>query len=667
MTRQSARRALVAAALATAVCALYFPVVGHDFVALDDGAYVVDNPRVRAGLGVASAAWAFGTFTASNWHPLAWISHLLDVRLFGLGAGGHHLTNLLLHAANSALLLLALAALTGALWRSALVAAFFALHPLHVESVAWVAERKDVLCALFWMLTLLAYRRYAARPGPARYLAVAGATAAALLSKPMAVTLPFVLLLLDYWPLGRWRPGAARPAWSPRALLLEKLPLIALSAGAAALTLAAQRAGGAVGSSAVYPFALRAANAVLSVATYARQALWPADLAVFYPFPRAWPGAASLGAAAAFVLAGFAAAALWRRSRPALSVGWLWYLGTLVPVLGLVQVGDQAHADRYTYLPLIGLFVAAAWALGDVAGASRDRRRIAAAAAGAALLALAAASALQLRTWKDSATLFARAVEADPRSHFAHTNLAAALLRQGATRQAVGHLFAAIRFDPSRPEPYLLLAGALVRDGDPKGARGALDEGLRLNQERARRLRESGEIAPLERAIAAAPDRGAVWRAATADEYFALGAEHRWRAEPAAAEAAFREAVRLQPAHAAARRELARLLGERGARGEALAELQEAVRLDPEDPVARNLLGIALGDARRVEDAAAQFAASVRLRPDSAESRYNLARALELLGRRAEAADQYREALRLSPGLEAARRQLRAIEAAGGR
>ncbi len=636
---------------------------------LDDGTYVLENPRVRAGLNTASAAWAFTTFHGSNWHPLTWLSHMLDVQLFGLRAGGHHASSLLLHAAAAALLFLALESLTGARWRSALAAALFAVHPLRVESVAWVAERKDVLCGVFWGLALLLYGRYAARPSPGRYLALAGAAAGALLAKPTAVTLPLVLLLLDYWPLGRWRPagGGGRPAPAPAvALLVEKLPLLALAAGTAALTLLAQRAGGALGTTAVYPLGLRAANAAISAARYVLEALWPANLAVIHPFPRAYPDTGLVVAAALFVAAATLLAFRARRARPSLSVGWLWYLVTIAPVLGLVQAGDQARADRYTYLSLTGLSIALAWAAGDVAGRAPRRRALAGAAAGAGLAVLCLATARQVRTWADGLALFTRAVQVAPHSHVAQASLGSVLLERGDLRGAKRHFFEAIRLDPGAAEPYLQLAGALLDEGDARSARAALDQGLRLNPARAQRLRRDGALQALERAIAAATDRGVRWLPRDADDHFALGMQRRWRGELPAAEAAFRAAARLRPSHGATQRELAGVLAATGRRDQALAALEEAVRLDPRDPVARNLLGIALGDRGRLGAAREHFAAGVRLRPDSAEGRHNLGLALEQLGRVDEAATQYRAALRLAPDFAEARRRLERLAPQGG-
>jgi len=403
------------AALVLAVLVCFAPVVAADFLVLDDPGYVTANPHVLAGLSLDGLAWAATSGEHANWHPLTWLSHQLDVELFGLDPRGHHAVNLLLHAANALLAALALARLTGSPRASLAAAALFALHPLRVESVAWVAERKDLLCALFVLLALVAYERFARRGGPLRYAALLAAGAAAMASKPMAVTLPFLLLLLDAWPLGRLRAAPGR-------CLAEKLPLLALAAGTAAATLTFQSSAGAVALAAELPLAARLANAAVAPFDYLARTLWPFGLSVLYPHP-ALPGgepraalAVALGAA---LLAAFAAAALATlvRGRPLaapVAVGGLWFLGALAPVLGLVQVGEQASADRYTYLPHLGLFLAL------VFGGARLARRwtLPERALGLALLALLAAlgarSSSEARLWRDSATLLEASLAATP-------------------------------------------------------------------------------------------------------------------------------------------------------------------------------------------------------------------------------------------------------------
>src|SRR5207302_210805 len=349
--------------------AVYAQVARHDFINFDDPDYVVTNPHVSSGLSAANIAWAFTHYHASNWHPLTWISHMVDVSLFGLDGGKHALVSVVFHAINTVLLFFALRRATRRMWPSAIVAALFALHPLHVESVAWISERKDVLSAFFWMLTLWCYLRYCERRTLRNYMLVLLAFALGVLSKQMVVTLPFVLLLLDYWPLGRLRFGLAEGTIESRfggklsffALLKEKAPLFALAIIGSVTIYLVQRSAGAITSRELFPIGARFSNAIVSYIVYLRKTLWPVDLAIFYPHPGASLQAWEIGGAV-LVVGVISAFAFWNVRRfPYLTVGWLWYLGCLVPVLGLVQVGMQARADRYTYIPLIGIFIMISW------------------------------------------------------------------------------------------------------------------------------------------------------------------------------------------------------------------------------------------------------------------------------------------------------------------
>jgi tetratricopeptide (TPR) repeat protein len=433
-------RAVVALALWVLTFALYAPVRRHAFLDYDDDRVIVENPNLHLPLDGRAVLRAFEPWD-TNWTPLAWLSLHLDRRLFGLRPGPVLLENAALHASAAAVLFLALSALAGASGRSAFVAAVFAVHPLHVESVAWASERKDILCALFWVLGLLAYAWHASRRTPGRYALVVACLALALLAKPMAVTFPFVLLLLDAWPLGRFRIGARAEA---RRALLEKVPLLALAAADAAITFAVQRSGGAMTELDAYPLAFRLGNAAQSTVAYVADAFWPRDLAVFYPHPagalapgRAIACAAALGALTLVAL-------LLRRSRPYLAVGWLWFLGTLVPVSGIVQVGLQARADRYTYLPLVGLAIATAWGIFDLARARAVPRRALGAVALAAVAALALATRVQLRHWRNTVALFSRAVEVAPESAVVQHDLGLALVNAGNALEARPHLERAI-------------------------------------------------------------------------------------------------------------------------------------------------------------------------------------------------------------------------------
>ena len=428
--------------------AAYLPTFGNGFVNLDDPLYVTANPWVRQGITRAGLAWALAANVANNWHPLTLFSHLLDVQLFGLAAAGHHGTSLLLHAANSLLLFRVLRRMTGATWRSAAVAALFAVHPAHVESVAWVAERKDVLSALFWILAMGAWGEYARRPSWRRYALVVLLMALGLAAKPMVVTLPFALLLLDVWPLERRGLG-----W--RRLIAEKLPLLALSALSSLVTLRYQQT--SLVPLDVLPWPLRLANAAVSYASYLGKILLPRHLAVFYPIPLAFPAWQTAGAALLIVIITGLALWSWRRA-PWLLIGWLWFLGTLVPVIGLVQVGRQAMADRYLYIPSIGLFLALVWGISELL---RDRRALLAALSTVVLLALATGTWVQTGTWRDSVTLYRHALAVTRDNYVAHVGLAKALAARRDWSGAVEQYRQALALRPEFQEARRGLEAAL--------------------------------------------------------------------------------------------------------------------------------------------------------------------------------------------------------------
>ncbi len=469
----SGRSYLIGALLVAAVAVVYWNGLDADFlVHHDDDDYVTGNPNVMKGLGIESAAWAFTHAHACNWHPLTWISHQWDVTRYGLDPRGHHLTSLILHGLNTLLLFLVISRMTGAVWRSAFAAALFGIHPLHVESAAWIAERKDVLSTLFMMLAIWAYIGYSRRPHPARYLLVVLLFILGLLSKPMVVTLPFVLLLLDYWPLKRMvfakhPPGKdensskkecpafppKRPAW----LVLEKTPLFALSAASCAVTLIVQKEGGAVQG---FPLLTRISNALVAYVEYILKTIWPSRLSALYPHPEESIPLWQAAAAAAFLIAATGLVFYFgRRFRPSgrrfpyLLVGWLWFIGTLVPVIGLVQVGNQAMADRYTYIPLIGLFLIAAWGIRDL-----FRQRAGTLIALAAVCALAATARVQVGRWKDSPTLFRHALYVTENNYLAEHDLGMALILTGKPEEGVEHLRSAVRIKPGWGVAYVNLA-----------------------------------------------------------------------------------------------------------------------------------------------------------------------------------------------------------------
>jgi len=440
----------------------------------DDDEYVFTNPHVRAGLDAESITWAFTSTEMANWHPLTWLSHMLDCQLYGLEPAGHHMTSVALHAANAALLFLVLASLTGLTWPSAFAAALFAVHPLNVESVAWIAERKNVLCTLFWLLSLWAYGRYARRPGAARYAPVLAGAVLALMAKPMAVTLPLTLLLLDYWPLGRMSRATALR------LVVEKAPLFVLSAASSAMTFHAQLTSGTVVTVEAIPLRARLFNAVISYVAYVGKILWPATLGVFYPHREAAIPVGYVAAAAVALVLVTAAVLRYAPRAPYLAMGWLWYGVTLVPVIGIVQVGTQAMADRYTYVPAIGLFIAAAWAAAGLA-ARAPRPEAWAAAAAVLLCALTLRMERQLSVWRDSYTLFSSTVAAVPDSWVARYNLGNALASAGRPAEAEAQFRETVRLQPRFGRGHNNLGDALDAQGRHPEALQAYEEAIRVS------------------------------------------------------------------------------------------------------------------------------------------------------------------------------------------
>ena len=435
----------------------------YDFVNYDDPQYVYQNTRITSGINFANVAWAFSHIHSENWHPLTTITHMLDCQLHGLNAGWHHFTNVLLHCLAVVLLFVALERMTGALWHSAFVSAVFAVHPLHVESVGWIAERKDVLSAVFFMLTLLAYLHYTRAPSIGRYLTVALAVALGLMSKPMLVTLPFVLLLLDYWPLGRFEAHRSNTRRQVLQLILEKIPLIALSAVSSIVTFLAQR--GAIGWTEQLPVSERVSNAFVAYVVYIRQMFWPTRLAVFYPHPEnrlpVWEISLAM-----IVLVGITAAAfVFRKKAPYFVTGWLWYLGMLVPVIGLVQVGWQGHADRYTYLPQIGLYIAVTWSVPDLTRSWRFQRIALGAVAVLIVTVLGWCAWLQTSYWRDSETLFTRALAVTSNNDVALNNLGIVFLDKGQLDDAISKLQAAIDLRPENAPAHDNLAKAFLKKG----------------------------------------------------------------------------------------------------------------------------------------------------------------------------------------------------------
>jgi protein O-mannosyl-transferase len=651
----------VCAVLASTIWFTFFSVLSSGFVNYDDGEYIFDNPTVRQGLTARSIPWAFTATHSANWHPVTWLSHMVDVQIFGLNAGGHHGTNLLLHTLNAILLLLLLLNMTGALWRSALVAFLFALHPLHVESVAWVAERKDVLSTFFWMLTLFAWLGFVRSKRPAWYALSVVLYALGLMAKPMLVTLPFILLLLDYWPLNRLGLPQTKHHASLRNLVVEKIPFFTLSAASCIVTFIAQRGGGAVQTLAGISIPGRAVNAAWAYAAYLFKAVWPSSLAVFYPLPRHGHPAYQVALAAVVLLAATTGCLFFRRRAPYLAFGWFLYLGTLVPVIGLVQVGSQEMADRYTYVPLIGIFIIVAWGLARLAGDRRPLLLGATALSGILLVALLGLTRLQVRTWKDSEALFRRAIAVTTDNCVAQNDLGLVLFNKGKREEGVAHLEEAIRIKPDYADAHDNLGIAMDRLGRHEEAvrhfKMAVQCGSRspvamvtLGNTLVAEGRLDGAIDYFREAIRLKPDFG--------DARSNLGAALAAQGRHAEAAEEFRRTLELQPDNANARHLLGRSFAALGRHEEAIRNFREALRLKPDFTEAHNDLGAALAGAGRFDEAVSQYREALRLKPDDANAHNNLGLALASMGRMPEASEQFGLALRFRPNFADAHNNL---------
>jgi tetratricopeptide (TPR) repeat protein len=654
---------LVAVGLAAAVLLVYGQTGRFDFIhSYDDSEYVVENPHIRQGITLRGIGWAFTTFYAANWHPAAWLSHMLDVDLFGLDAGRHHLTSVFLHLVNTLLLFYLLQRMTAATWRSAAVAALFALHPLHVESVAMVAERKDVLSTFFALLALHSYTVYAFG-GPRRWYGLALVCfCLGLLAKPMVVSLPFVFLLLDFWPLQRWRPTAkaAVPATTRRAdlssLVVEKIPFFLLAAASGVVTVLAQHGQGATDSMAIYPFFHRLANASVSVVAYLVKTVWPYPLIVFYPYRATIPAWQWLGSAG-LLAAATVAATYYSRNRQYLISGWLWYLGTLVPVIGIVQVGAQAMADRYTYIPLVGIFIMAVWGLHEATLRLRVPKAAVASGAAAILLMLGILSWNQTGYWSDSVRLFEHAAKNSTGNWVAHNNLGSALARRGQTESARVHYQTALEIAPAYADARYNLAVTL--------------SGLGQNGEAIRQYRQVVAMAPDhagalnnlcgELVAAGKIQTGTTYcrKAIAINPEFAHPHSNLAVAMNAAGRTPeaidhYRQALKLDPENPDAHLALGKLLAENERASEALKHFHNALRLAPDnEPYCRQAADTLMRSGQ--DDAAAEFyAAALRLKPGSAETYNSLGVAFARLGRHDDAVVMFQQALQKNPGHRAA-------------
>ena len=720
--------------LAAVILAVFGQTLGYGFINYDDNGYVSENTQVIRGLTWKGIEWAFTHSVSANWHPLTVMSHMLDCQFYGLNAGGHHLTNVLLHTATAILLFLVLRQMmglrpeksigatvpqAGAFWGGAFVAAVFAIHPLRVESVAWVSERKDVLSGLFFMLTIGAYVRYVqgrsrvesressarsgslaldARPSALDYCLVLLFFALGLMSKPMLVTLPFVLLLLDYWPLGRFTKSAGGPEWFfiPRRLLLEKIPLLILAAAGCVATLLAQHE--AIMKNEVMPFSLRITNALASYAVYLKQMFYPAKLAPLYPYPmNSVPVWESL-IAFVFLVAVSAGVIAWRRKRPCLMVGWFWYLGMLVPVIGLVQVGTQAHADRYTYLPQIGLYVMVVWLVADLCATWRYRRVVLGGLMATAIAALMLCSRIQTTCWRDSELLWTHTLACTSNNAVAHNGLGDAYFRSGQMDEAIEQYQSALKVRPQYVLAIYNLGDVLLRLGRVDEAIEQYQKALALQPNYAEACNNLGNalaqkgrmdeaIVQFKRALEIRPayaegysnlgnalvQEGRVDEAIAcyqkalkikpgpAQVYINLGSALLQKERMDEAMEQFQQAINLQPDSAQAHFNLSQIFLLKGQGNEAMTHLQEALKIRPDYAKAHDSLGVALMQKGQVDEALEHFKKAVEIEPGFATAHYHLGMVLAQKGRLDEATAQFKETLRLKPDDANAKEWLRRL------
>ncbi len=639
---------LIIISLTIVTALVFYQVRDHEFLSVDDYVYVTNNIHVKKGLTVDNVIWAFTTTYANFWHPLTWLSHMLDNELYGLNPSGHHITNLLLHIINTVLLFLVMLKMTSHIWQSAFVAALFTLHPLHVESVAWVAERKDVLSALFWFLTMWAYLLYAKNPGVGRYLLTLAFFVLGLMAKPMLVTLPFVLLLLDHWPLERLRAGISKK--EIYSLVLEKIPMILLSGIFSVSVYLAQEGGKAVATLDVLPMKLRIANGLVSYMKYISKTLWPSDLSIFYIHPMSslqwWQyiGAAlALCLITAFVLKKI-------KTFPWLSTGWFWYLGTLLPVIGLVQVGSHAMADRYTYIPIIGLFIAFAFTVKPL----WERMNVKVSntllwTTGIVIISLlSTVTWLQVKHWRNNFTLYERAIAVNNNNYLARNNLGHALSAAGRIGEAKIHYRKALDVKPDYIDALNNFAAAFIKENNFPEALAYIEEVLALEPDNISALTNLGTLLIREgreteaanvfsKALAIKPDVAELHnnmgylltRLGRMDE----GAGH------------FTEALRLRPDYSEAMSNLGFVLMKSGNPKEAVAYLGQALSINPNDSKAHYNMALAMLSLNRPDKAEKHFRESIIREPENGELHYQLGNLYLMQKRFEESMIQYQIAI----------------------
>jgi len=653
--------AVAALLLIASTLLVYQPIKDYQFINYDDNLYVTSNSWVQQGLTWANLAWALTALEAAFWHPLTWWSHMLDYELFGLNPSGHHLTNLLLHLANVLLLFGVLQRMTGALWRSFFVAALFALHPLNVESVAWVAERKNVLSTLFWLLTMAAYVGYVRKPNWERYLGMMGIFVLGLMAKPMLVTLPCVLLLLDYWPLGRlgkdWREFQKR---LPR-LVVEKLPLFIPVAAVSVVAIEAQSQAGALSSWEWLPVGSRVANAIAAYGLYLKKMVWPMDLAVFYPHPGSSLGAWPL-ILAALVLVGISLVVVWQGQRYRyLVVGWLWYLGSMVPVSGFIQIGAHSMADRFAYVPFIGLFIIAVWGATDMMRSMRLKKEWFAVAALCVVMPLAVLCRVQLSYWRNTTALFEHALVVNPNNHVAHNLLGLESMEKREFSQAQQRFMEAIKIGPKYAPAYNNLGLVLLEQERFDEAAERFSQAFEVDPNSVDALNNLGILwlkkgnfreatVQFSQAMKVDPD----YAPAYGNMGLALAAQERYEE----AIASYHRALEIAPNSYDNLNNLGLALMATDRLNLAVAHLSRAQEINPNNVEAYANLGLALAKAGRTEEAALRLSQAIEIQPQFAQSYYYLGLVRTAQERIPEAIENYRAALERNPNHPGARQKL---------
>ncbi len=653
--------------LMVATFCVYSQVQDHEFINYDDYQYIKDNWKIKSGLTSESISWAFTTFYGYNWFPITWLSHIFDYQLYGLNPKGHHLTNLLFHIANALILFMVLLRMTGKLWQCAFIAAMFAFHPLNVESVAWVAERKNVLSTLFWLLTMWAYIHYAEKPTIKNYGLVLLFFALGLMSKPMLVTLPFVLLLLDYWPLRRLKleQGGSDNEVPVKSqyhvkseflkLMLEKVPLFALTTGACILTFIAQQEGALINANNL-SLPTRLTNAVVSYLEYLKKMIWPNDLAVFYPHPESTLAAWKWVVCFVVLVTITAIAIKFIKKAPYFAVGWFWYLGTLIPVIGIVQVGVQGMADRYTYIPLIGIFIIIAWGVPELISKWNHKEKVLSVSVGIIILILLITTWGQVSHWKNSITIFKHALkvanENSYSSYLINYHLGDAFWNKRKTAKAISHYKMAIKVNPDYAPTYNNLGIILGVEGKTEEEISHYKMAIKINPDDAKAHRNLGNVLQkggknseaifhYKMAIKINPD----YAKAHSNLGNALGKEGKF----SEAISHHKMAIKLNPDYAPAYNNLGTVLGAEGKIEEDISCYKMAIKLNPDYAQAHNNLGFALGAEGNNEEAISHFKMAVELKPDLVDAHYNLGFALGAEGNNDEAISHYKMAIKFDP------------------